>query len=351
MIHKFSIRNFKCFKSINLSELSRFNIIVGSNAGGKTALLEALFFMVCTTAQKLLMHSTFRGMGPEVQISTEPDSFSALWRNMFFNFDFSVPISLEAVGSENHSRSLVISREEPKEIVMPFGNQGNQPDKVSTPTMNFQWTTADRTKVSAAVKIGPDGVNFGPVVESFPAIFFTPAFREPVSEDAKRFSKLSKAGNHKYLIEAVRQEFPFITNLSLEYHGGSATIHASLRSTNEKTPLSFVSEGINKFATILLALESFRRGIVLVDEIENGFYFDRMESMTRVLLELAKRRNTQLFVTTHSLEYLRAILPVVEESPEAFRLLRTTKDNGTSDVESFDGHHMAAAITEGLEIR
>ena len=42
MIDKLSIENFRCFKSVQLWDLKRVNIIVGENASGKTVLLEAI---------------------------------------------------------------------------------------------------------------------------------------------------------------------------------------------------------------------------------------------------------------------------------------------------------------------
>ena len=280
MINTLSVRNFKCFKSLDLTNLKRFNVIVGRNAGGKTALLEALFLMASTSAQKVLMLRAFRGMGPHVQVSTEPESFAALWRDLFFDFDESASIEIKASGSDDNSRSLVISKGNPENVVLPFGTQPNQPNIGTVATTNFLWTKANGDSVLSTVSLRPDGLDFGLVVEGFQAIFLTPVFREPPSENGKRFSQLSKTGKHKGLLDVIQSEFPFIQDLSLEYHGGSAMIHASLRSTTEKVPLPFVSDGVNKFTSILLALETFQRGVVLVDEMENGFYFDRMGSVS-----------------------------------------------------------------------
>lgn len=103
--------------------------------------------------------------------------------------------------------------------------------------------------------------------------------------------------------------------------------------------------------SILLAVHHFSRGIILIDEMENGLYFDLMGRASATILDAARESKTQLFATTHSLEYLRALLPVVREHPQEFRLLRTTKDNGASAVDCFDGRHFASALEEGLEIR
>ena len=153
------------------------------------------------------------------------------------------------------------------------------------------------------------------------------------------------------VVSTIRKQFPFIEDLSVEYHGGTAMVHAKLRTVQEKVPLPLVSDGINKMLSILLAVHHSSRGMILIDEMENGLYFDLMGRASAAILDAARASNTQLFVTTHSLEYLRALLPVVREYPDDFRLLRTTKENGASAIDCFDGQHFAAALEEGLEIR
>jgi AAA15 family ATPase/GTPase len=44
MIDRLIAKNFRCFESLDLPDLTRINVIVGDNASGKTALLEAIFF-------------------------------------------------------------------------------------------------------------------------------------------------------------------------------------------------------------------------------------------------------------------------------------------------------------------
>ena len=43
MLRKFSVRNFRCLRKLEIEPLARVNLIVGENNVGKTALLEALF--------------------------------------------------------------------------------------------------------------------------------------------------------------------------------------------------------------------------------------------------------------------------------------------------------------------
>ena len=46
MYQKFTADNYRCFKSLVVDPLERFNLIAGENNVGKTSLLEALFIFV-----------------------------------------------------------------------------------------------------------------------------------------------------------------------------------------------------------------------------------------------------------------------------------------------------------------
>ena len=347
MIQDLKITNFKCFKAVHLRDLSRFNVIVGRNGGGKTAFLEALFFLVGQGPDLVLTIRRMRGLGQE--ISTEPGSFQSLWRDFFFDFDETSTIVLRCTGTEENTRALTVSYGAQKDTVLPFGKGS---DRVPHATIDFRYTDARGQVVTCQPSLTRQGLSFGGLAgNSFPAILLSPVSREGPEHNGQRFSSLSIKGKHQPIIAAIRDQFPFVEDLGVEYHSGTAMVHAKLRAVQEKVPLPLVSDGINKMLSILLAIQHFSRGIILVDEMENGLYFDLMSRASAAILDAARASSTQMFVTTHSLEYLRALLPVVREHPDEFRLLRTTKDNGTSAIDCFDGRHFAAALEEGLEIR
>ncbi len=350
MIQTLKISNFKCFQDIHLNDLGLFNVIVGRNGGGKTALLEALFLLASGGPDLVLKIRRMRGLGDTISVSTERGSFESMWRDLFFDFDETSTIELSCVGTHENTRSLAVSHGPPESTTLPFGKRSID-EHVQHAAINFEYRLANEEVITCRPAITTKGLSFGGPVESFPVILLSPVSREGPEHNGQRFSSLSKKGEHQTVVSIIREEFPFIEDLAVEYHGGTAIVHAKLRSVSEKVPLPLVSDGVNKMMSILLAIHHFSRGIVLIDEMENGLYFDLMTQASTAILDAARNSGTQLFATTHSLEYLRALLPVVRANPDDFRLLRTTKDNGASAVDCFDGPHFAAALEEGLEIR
>lgn len=67
-LRRVEISNFRCIAEAALELDSRFNLIVGNNASGKTSLLEAFFFLSCGRS--------FRSAKPEVLVQTGCERFS-----------------------------------------------------------------------------------------------------------------------------------------------------------------------------------------------------------------------------------------------------------------------------------
>ena len=136
----------------------------------------------------------------------------------------------------------------------------------------------------------------------------------------------------------------------------------------EKIPIALLSAGINKLICILLAIAQNPKGLVLIDEIENGFYFDRLLPIWKLIHSFASDHEVQLFASTHSAECLRALIPVIEGNEKDFSLIRminqevpkgagaTALDLGlrvTNQIalESFRGRTLLAALRQHGEVR
>ena len=150
------------------------------------------------------------------------------------------------------------------------------------------------------------------------------------------------------------KHFPYIQNLSTETPlppPNPPTIYADLKNLPQKLPVSLVSGGMNRLLSFILAVITYEKGVVLIDEVENGIFYDQFTRLWETLIGLARQHDTQLFVTTHSLECLKAAVPLMKEAPGDFCLLRTDKKNMQSHIQIFDGAKIEAALNSGGEVR
>ena len=128
-------------------------------------------------------------------------------------------------------------------------------------------------------------------------------------------------------------------------------VYAEVDGTSRKFPVALISDGVNKLLSILLAIANFPNGTVLIDQIEDGFYFKKMPSIWKVIRSFAKDNNTQIFATTHSQECLTALLPTLEANQEDFALLHASRAGDSARFTVANGRRFLSALSQEFELR
>src|SRR5271157_3266880 len=114
----------------------------------------------------------------------------------------------------------------------------------------------------------------------------------------------------------MQQVYPEIEDLTLEFIAGEPMLHASLTGISEKYAIANLSGAMNKYLSIILAIVSIPYGAVVIDEIENGFYYNDLQKIIHGIMKMAERYESQVFATTHSYELLQAVAKVIESNEE-----------------------------------
>ena len=192
------------------------------------------------------------------------------------------------------------------------------------------------------------GPELGPVTEFFPssAWNFNPML------PTQMFSQLSLQQREKAIVDAVRDEFePSLESLVVLFPSSAPALYAGLRYLKEKLPIGYLSAGISRFIAMLSAVLIRSKGVVLIDEIENGISYLIFQSLWKYLLKFAVDNDTQIFASTHSLECVRALLPAMQGHEDDFTLLRAERTNGSSAITLVPGKFLESAIDQGVEVR
>lgn len=363
MIKAVEIKQFRGIKELRLDDLRMLNIIVGPSAAGKTALLEGVRLALGATPQ-VAFNLAPRGMPVAIPPNPTRDQFESIWSPLFFDFGVDTPIHFGLVDRENREARLEIFFDESKTMVatqpaLPLS--GNSPGTPPGPpallsaiaplAFKRKPFTGPQTVLHAAVT--PDGQvqleqgkELGVAVE-----FLSPAWQTNPQQIAAMFSKLSINGKTTGIISVLKDRFPEITDLSVESPAYYPILYASLRHVTKKMPLAMVSSGINKFVSLLLTIENTSGGLILLDEIENGIYYQTMPALWKALHTSAIQASTQLFLTTHSWECLQSAAPLVRRSPKDFSLIQMYQEDGQSVAKVVPGEYAAAAIDASIELR
>jgi ABC-type lipoprotein export system ATPase subunit len=346
MIESIDIRNYKCFEHLHVTNCRRVNVIVGDNGTGKTALLEAIFMALGNTSEFVIRFRQYRGLdgafrGPPRKIE------ESIWRDYFYNLDLSQSISVTLNGTGPEARSVWIDRGEgatliPLNAELPASaNSGIQ----------FHWKDHAGVVRSAGPEISTAGFKFPDTGEDLPDFFFFASNQTFSSSDnADRFSTLSREKKKEFIKFFSDEYNNWIEDLSIESRVGAPAIYATLNGLSDQIPITSVSGGINKVITILLAIASREQSVVLIDEAENGLFHTHHKAYWKIILRFARDYKSQMFVTTHSDEWLEALALVMESKLDDVALWRVERGNGPPVIRQFTGKQVPAGIRSG-EVR
>ncbi|MGB9902572.1 AAA family ATPase [Methanothrix sp.] len=105
----------------------------------------------------------------------------------------------------------------------------------------------------------------------FPAIFLPARGRIPIAEDASRFGKLELIGQQDLVLKALQVIEPRLRRLAVVVVGEVPVIHGDI-GLGRLIPLPLMGEGMARLTSLVLAIANTPKGVVLVDEIENGLH-------------------------------------------------------------------------------
>jgi AAA15 family ATPase/GTPase len=350
MLGSLEIRNFRCFKRLDHGSLKRFNFVVGDGGSGKTALLESMFLAGGGSPEIYLRIRSWRGFD-QYRLQNTRESFESLFRDLFYDLDASNGALIRLSDSNIGDRTLRIHYGKDEPYALPIrGKPSSDTASMSALPLYFNWKSQAKT-VETKVYIEDQVLKISGVQDVYPIHFITPLTVSP-SFSAQMFSQLSRDNRHHPVVEALQELFPMIREITTEYTGGEAMLYASLDRNTKKFPVAVLSGGMNKYLSIVLSIIVNPGGALLVDEIENGFYYKFLTPMLRSIVRLCEQHNVQMIASTHSYELLQALLPVIEEErEETFSLLRTVRDGNESKLEYIKGSSYRAAIEQGFEVR
>ncbi len=281
MLTSISIENFRCFEKAEFSGFSLINVLGGENNAGKTALLEAIY-LVCGNPLGEPIKNIFRFRQFELDKYRGYLS-QKIFDNLFWNQDSSKNISII---KNNTDADFVKFRIDNWNLVAEyyFG-------KYYIATHGG----IDRSEIASyeLEKLHIIPIEFLPTKYEMSSLNLVKAYEE-----------LDYNRKDAILLNAFQIIDPSIEGIKT-YSANPLSLHIA-RKGEKYLPLSFFGDAMNKMAYYILHIIKAAKGILLIDEIENGIHHDHQRDFWRALLLLAKEYEVQIFATSHSLEMIRA---------------------------------------------
>ena len=108
-----------------------------------------------------------------------------------------------------------------------------------------------------------------------------------------------------------------------------------------------------KTLSVALAMLDAEKGMVLIDEFENGLHQSVQEHLWKAIFAWSDKFNVQVFATTHSYECINAFVKASQDSlfPEKAKLYRIERKNENFKSIEFASEEITSFIEKNWEIR
>ena len=292
-----TITRFRRFRDLQVSGLKRVNLFAGPNNSGKTTLLEAVHLLASQNdIDELLRVICRRGkviddppalwigeqIEPEVRIAGRFDSLS--------DNVAQITIRNEQNGDELDDKTFYVTS---LEVEAKYGQH-----EQSAVTHLFQHRERITRLQSVAVLC--------------PVVFSSPFVQHDTEFLVDLFNRSVEAGTKDEVVQFIRERLdPGFHNVdAAPGHGSSQFTRFRVTHSNfELAPdLTQFGEGAQRIFHIGLLFAYARGGIVLIDEFENAIHYTLLRPFTRLVQELAKKFDVQVFLTSHSKECIDAFV-------------------------------------------
>lgn len=353
MFTELRIRNYRLFEDLTIKDLKRINLFVGRNNSGKSAAVEAVALVAVPYVPFQL--NMERGMKAP---TTNEYAFENYLRSFFRGLDASRKLEVTAKHSDYGIRTC-----RAEIIKSPITSVlAERPTTASIGKLPYQVAFVVRMEeeddryLQYQTSLGEEGLALAesgvstspPYPLSIEYVPTNPNLGQPVFD---RLSELRREKRTKLILDVLRHIEPRLVDVpEVQTIDGVANLFCDI-GIGELMPLGLMGQGLARVLRLVLMLESSSQGdITVIDEIENGIHHELMFNVWQAIDEAARRRDKQVFATTHSYECLRSANDAIDSNNLAIHRLEVGGDRTTRCV-TLGPEAVEGAISNGFEIR
>ena len=274
---------------LSLQKLARINLIAGGNNSGKTSLLEAIYLLtrqndvagVLETVRRRAKLS-FEQMQPAWLKDQLPNDATITG-----NFDgkasmVGIQTKLEGDASIDRTRFLATI-----EIATSFGENRQE-------SVTHLFRDGERQMTAEGVKL------------LCPCVLSSPFFLNEPQHHTYYYSRSVESKVLNQIIIKFLKENILPTLKDIRLVDESQRFLVDDESFKSAMDLTNYGEGLQRIFFMSLVFAAANNGVVLIDEFENAVHADLLPEFSKLVLELAKKFNVQVFLTSHSKEAIDA---------------------------------------------
>ena len=346
-IKSIEINQFRGIQQLTVSDFSNINLIVGDNNSGKTTFLEAIQLLFAKSQL-----SSIKNVIKQRTVLNPNSSFYTSFIKMFnmqqskelLDYDIYASSNNGPLRFELSGRERTISGEGALQLSTMSARQKAQYKNSSTyiPEMAKIFTgsivtQAGKEPVEKEIRCTSlDNVITVPIIKK--EVHYIPSFGHLRYDLLQNI--VEKPEYKKLAIDILRQFDDSIADICYTKADDGTYLETIITKSGVNMPFSVYGDGIKKILYILNKLFDAADSILLIDEIETGLHKRYYDTLFPVLFALASKLNVQLFIATHSIEAIDAILGygnyennIGDSDPiKVITLKKVNLDNGSNIV-------------------
>lgn len=317
MLQSIHLQSFKGFKDTEIGPFKKVNLILGGQNVGKTSLLEAVY--ASTTVNALSAGGIFR--------LSEGNDQKRYFRSALGN----PKLCLWSRFDDGRASCVVGQAAQTSPALRSEGLRNSSPVSSDGVTLNYWSSQPSADPISQAL----------PIPLHLPSQF----------DQVNLFGKVIIARKKKQLLDLLQKIEPRLESLDAVSPDGEQRVYADLTGLTEALPVQQLGHGFNRLLVLFAQLLVSESKLILVDEIENGIHYSALPTVFDGIKLVAKARNVQSLITTHSWDCIRAACEVFADSPELFQVIRLEREGDNTKAVCIEGERMLRMMAQDMEVR
>lgn len=320
MFRSLTIRNFRGFNLLKVDGFAKLNLITGRNGVGKTAFLEALFLNSGPGNPGLVMNiGNFRG---DETLAVKSDRH---FRSVFHRLRISEPAKIQATWQSGNKPDIANRNLEIKPIISIASSETSSlnVERVNGVEFNYKSNVTknanssiyweDASTGGGAFQLGlPTGQTLArlatknvEIADHVDGRFIMASHHSVAQTIHALLTQLAKDRKINEVTKLLRFVDDRIQNILPLTENGENIVYFDL-GDDVLMPIFVMGEGIFNLMNLACNFATMSRGIILIDEIENGLHFSTHSKVVEFIIDAISTKNVQVFITTHSDGFISA---------------------------------------------
>lgn len=380
MLRTVRIHNFRGFRSFELNNLGRLNLLVGTNNCGKTSVLEAIQ-LLCSRNNLEPLRDVMKSRGEYFWDERKRERELDI-RHLFYGHDIEPGSEFSVLGVDGNSEEKVVATVGIRRIRRHYDSSSDNseqlkiiddeifddsPEDFKVLDFAIKWIHGSEQEswdrplsnngglsdeyIRRLTRIGipknietktqfvtSSALTTEKMIELFDQIVLTPEenlVQEALKTIESKIERIASVGSEKYRRSEAREGF--VVRLS---------------DSHQRVPIGSMGDGIWRILGLALATVGAANGVLFVDEIDTGLHFSTMSDMWKLIWETAKRLNVQVFATTHSSDCWTSLASIASREDtmeDGITIQRIERDKDVGVV--FSEREIIIAANRGIEVR